>query len=41
MGLRRSTCGHEMTMGLRVPPKYEAVCLVPLNGVLPAQAQPA
>ena len=33
--------GHEMTIGLRVPPKCEATSLVWWNGVLPAQAQPA
>ena len=33
--------GHEMTIGLRVPPKCEATSLVWRNGVLPAQAQPA
>ncbi len=33
--------GHEMTIGLRVPPKCEAISFVYWNGVLPAQAQPA
>ena len=28
-------------MRLRVPPKWEATCLVHWNGVLPAKAQPA
>ena len=29
------------TSGLRVPPKLAATCLVHVNGVLPATAQPA
>ena len=33
--------GHEMTIGLRVPPKCDAISFVYWNGVLPAQAQPA
>ena len=33
--------GHEMTIGLRVPPKCAATSLVDRNGVLPAHAQPA
>jgi hypothetical protein len=33
--------GQEITIGLRVPPKWEAINLVYWNGVLPAQAQPA
>jgi hypothetical protein len=33
--------GQETTIGLRVPPKSEAISLVYLNGVLPAQAKPA
>ena len=32
--------GQCMTMPLRVPPKWQATCLVHWNGVLPAQAQP-
>ena len=33
--------GQLTTSGLRVPPKLEATCLVHMNGVLPATAQPA
>ena len=33
--------GQVMTSGLRVPPKLAATCLVHMNGVLPATAQPA
>src|ERR1700720_254974 len=33
--------GHRTAIGLRVPPKCEANSLVPLYGVLPAQAHPA
>ena len=32
--------GQAMTMPCRVPPKWEAICLVHLNGVSKAQAQP-
>ena len=32
--------GQVMTIGLRVPPRWEATCLTHWNGVLPAQAQP-
>ena len=31
--------GQETTIGLRVPPRWEATCLPHWNGVLPAQAQ--
>ena len=31
--------GHESTMGLRVPPRWEAHCLPHWNGVFPAHAQ--
>jgi hypothetical protein len=33
--------GQRTAIGLRVPPKCEAGSLVPLYGVLPAQAHPA
>ena len=33
--------GQEMTIGLRVPPKCDAISLVCWNGVLPAHAHPA
>ncbi len=33
--------GQLITSGLRVPPKFEATCLVHMNGVLPATAHPA
>ena len=33
--------GQLTTSGLRVPPKLDATCLVHMNGVLPATAQPA
>ncbi len=33
--------GQRTAIGLRVPPKCDASSLVPLYGVLPAQAQPA
>ena len=33
--------GHEIAIGLRVPPKCDATSLVWWNGVLPAHAQPA
>ena len=32
-------CGQETTIGLRVPPRWEATCLPHWNGVLPAHAQ--
>ena len=32
--------GQETIRGLRVPPKWEAICLVHWKGVLIAQAQP-
>lgn len=32
--------GQETNMPLRVPPKWEAICLVHWKGVSPAQAQP-
>ena len=33
--------GQEMTMPLRVPPRWEAHCLPHWNGVFPAHAQAA
>jgi len=33
------TSGHEMIIGLRVPPKWLATCLVHWNGVFIAWAQ--
>ena len=33
--------GHETTSGLRVPPRWLAICLPHWNGVLPAHAQAA
>ena len=32
--------GQEITIGLRVPPRCDATCLVHWNGVLAASAQP-
>ncbi len=33
--------GQYTTIPLRVPPKFDATCLVHVNGVSPATAQPA